>query len=160
YQHVRENPRPPSYHDRSISAKADAIVFKAMAKDPDERYSSAGRMREDLERALAGRSISAAIPLGGGPSSFTEVYHPPTSASTQVFSPDQNRPRYQDPRQDPRTAVYSGPPTDGYGTYEDEYDSYRERDDLYGQPYDDEPAGGGGGSRRVWKYVLIGLSVV
>jgi hypothetical protein len=42
---------------------ADAIVRQAMQKNPDERYQSAGRMRDDLERALSGRSITA--PMGG-----------------------------------------------------------------------------------------------
>src|ERR1700729_2916503 len=37
YQHVRENPVPPSVVDPDIPAWADAIVLKAMAKDPGDR---------------------------------------------------------------------------------------------------------------------------
>ncbi len=157
YQHVRENPQPPSYHDPSISAKADAIVFKAMEKDPNDRYGSAGRMRDDLERALAGRSIIAPIPAAGGGSSQTQALPPPTSASTQVLPHDHDRSRYQEPR----TAMYDSSHTGSYDdTYGDEYDPYQERDDRYDQPYDDEPAGGGRGRRNVWTYVLVGLGVV
>jgi serine/threonine-protein kinase len=37
----------------------DAIVLKSLAKNPDNRYQSATEMREDIERALDGRPISA-----------------------------------------------------------------------------------------------------
>src|SRR5713226_312027 len=48
YQHVRENPIPPSRVDPEIPGWADAIVLKAMAKDPADRYQSAGEMRQDI----------------------------------------------------------------------------------------------------------------
>src|SRR3989442_10829449 len=54
YQHVRENPIPPSRVDPEIPGWADAIVLKAMAKDPADRYQSAGEMRQDIHRALSG----------------------------------------------------------------------------------------------------------
>src|SRR5256884_9583506 len=38
YQHVRENPVPPSQLDPDIPAWADSIVLRAMAKDPADRY--------------------------------------------------------------------------------------------------------------------------
>jgi eukaryotic-like serine/threonine-protein kinase len=59
YQHVRENPIPPSRVDPEIPAWADAIVLKAMAKDPADRYQSAGEMRNDIQRALSGMPVSA-----------------------------------------------------------------------------------------------------
>src|SRR5450759_3168499 len=54
YQHVRENPVPPSQLDREIPRWADAIVLKAMAKSPAGRYQDAAEMRADIERALSG----------------------------------------------------------------------------------------------------------
>ncbi|MFF3437881.1 Stk1 family PASTA domain-containing Ser/Thr kinase [Streptosporangium sp. NPDC002721] len=54
YQHVREDPIPPSQIDRDIPQWADAIVLKAMAKDPAHRYQSAGEMRADIQRAMSG----------------------------------------------------------------------------------------------------------
>ncbi|MEV4806891.1 Stk1 family PASTA domain-containing Ser/Thr kinase [Nonomuraea sp. NPDC049421] len=59
YQHVREEPIPPSQIDREIPAWADAIVLKAMAKDPAQRYQSAGEMRADIQRAMSGMPTDA-----------------------------------------------------------------------------------------------------
>jgi eukaryotic-like serine/threonine-protein kinase len=59
YQHVRENPIPPSRVDPEIPGWADAIVLKAMAKDPADRYQSAGEMRQDIQRALSGMPVAA-----------------------------------------------------------------------------------------------------
>jgi eukaryotic-like serine/threonine-protein kinase len=59
YQHVRENPVPPSRVDPEIPAWADSIVLKAMAKDPGDRYQSAGEMRNDIQRALQGMPVAA-----------------------------------------------------------------------------------------------------
>ncbi|GAB1819691.1 Stk1 family PASTA domain-containing Ser/Thr kinase [Herbidospora sp. RD11066] len=54
YQHVREDPIPPSRIDPEIPKWCDAIVLKAMAKDPVQRYQSAAEMRADLQRAVQG----------------------------------------------------------------------------------------------------------
>jgi serine/threonine-protein kinase len=62
YQHVRENPVPPSRVDPDVPAWADAIVLKAMAKSPDDRYQTAADMRADLQRAASGMPVSAAPP--------------------------------------------------------------------------------------------------
>ncbi len=59
YQHVRENPVPPSVVDPEIPRWADAIVLKAMAKDANDRYQSAGDMRNDIQRALSGVPVAA-----------------------------------------------------------------------------------------------------
>jgi len=59
YQHVREDPVPPSRLEPDVSAPIDAIVLKAMAKNPANRYQTAADMRADLERALAGRPVEA-----------------------------------------------------------------------------------------------------
>ena len=71
YQHVRENPIPPSRVDPEIPAWADSIVLKAMAKDPAERYQSAAEMRTDIQRALSGVPVAA-------PPQATEMYAPGT----------------------------------------------------------------------------------
>ena len=59
YQHVRENPIPPSRVDPEVPQWADAIVLKAMAKDPRDRYQSAAEMRADMQRALQGMPVAA-----------------------------------------------------------------------------------------------------
>ncbi len=62
YQHVRENPVPPSRVDPDVPAWADAIVLKAMAKSPADRYQTAADMRADLQRAASGLPVAAAPP--------------------------------------------------------------------------------------------------
>jgi len=59
YQHVREDPAPPSDHDASLPPTLDAVVLKAMAKNPANRYQSAQEMRADLLRARAGDPVLA-----------------------------------------------------------------------------------------------------
>ena len=76
YQHVRENPIPPSRIDPEIPAWADSIVLKAMAKDPAERYQSAAEMRTDIQRALSGVPVAA-------PPQATEMYAPGTQRMGQ-----------------------------------------------------------------------------
>jgi serine/threonine-protein kinase len=66
YQHVRETANPPSYYDPEVPPVVDAIVMKALAKHPDERYQSADEMRADLERALDGRPVAAAPTVAAG----------------------------------------------------------------------------------------------
>jgi serine/threonine-protein kinase len=59
YQHVREDPVPPSAVEPDVPAAVDAIVLVAMAKNPVNRYPSAAEMRADIDRALAGRPVHA-----------------------------------------------------------------------------------------------------
>ncbi len=66
YQHVREDPVPPSDWDASLSDDIDAVVLKAMAKNPAARYATAAEMGEDLLRAAAGMPVAAPafVPAG------------------------------------------------------------------------------------------------
>lgn len=60
YQHVSENPIPPSQVDPAVPPALDALVMKALAKNPDDRYQTAADFRSDVERAIAG------MPVAGG----------------------------------------------------------------------------------------------
>ncbi|HEX2143027.1 MAG TPA: Stk1 family PASTA domain-containing Ser/Thr kinase, partial [Glycomyces sp.] len=59
YQHVREEARPPSELNPNVPASVDAVIMKALAKNPENRYHSAGEMREDLIRAARGQAVMA-----------------------------------------------------------------------------------------------------
>ena len=59
YQHVREDARPPSLINRDVPPAVDAVVIKALAKNPLNRYQSAAEMRADLLRAAQGRPVYA-----------------------------------------------------------------------------------------------------
>ncbi|HXV91672.1 MAG TPA: Stk1 family PASTA domain-containing Ser/Thr kinase, partial [Pseudonocardia sp.] len=56
YQHVREEPRAPSEVRRGVSPALDAIVLKALSKNPANRYQSAAEMRTDLMRVRSGQT--------------------------------------------------------------------------------------------------------
>ncbi len=64
YQHVREEPQPPSNFDPEVTPEMDAIVLKALTKDPDYRYQSADEMRADIEAYLDGQPVAATAAMG------------------------------------------------------------------------------------------------
>ena len=57
---LREDPRPPRELNRKISPHMEAVILKALAKDPAERYQSAGDMLDDLQESH-GRRESARV---------------------------------------------------------------------------------------------------
>ncbi|TCC52919.1 Stk1 family PASTA domain-containing Ser/Thr kinase [Kribbella capetownensis] len=83
YQHVREQPLPPSSFDPDIPPEVDAVVLKALAKSREERYQSASEMRQDIHRVLAGQQVTApmasvaetrAIPATMASTAATQAY--------------------------------------------------------------------------------------
>src|SRR5689334_2608176 len=64
YQHVREDPRLPSSINPEVPPELDAILLKAMSKNPANRYQSAADMRNDLLRAVAGQRVEATPVMG------------------------------------------------------------------------------------------------
>ncbi|MDT9695524.1 Stk1 family PASTA domain-containing Ser/Thr kinase [Streptomyces sp. P17] len=64
YQHVREEPQAPSVFDPEITPEMDAIVLKALTKDPNYRYQSADEMRIDIEACLDGQPVAATAAMG------------------------------------------------------------------------------------------------
>ncbi|MET7804533.1 Stk1 family PASTA domain-containing Ser/Thr kinase [Micromonospora chersina] len=89
YQHVREQPPTPSTINPDVNPAVDAIVLKALSKNPLNRYQSAGEMRADLLRAAAGRPVLATpvmpaeetmpmAPAGAGGYQQTQVMGPQT----------------------------------------------------------------------------------
>ena len=59
YQHVREDPIAPSQRHTGISPDLDAVVLKALAKNPENRYQTAAEMRTDLIRVHSGEAPDA-----------------------------------------------------------------------------------------------------
>jgi len=54
-QHIYEEPPPPRKLNRKISPGMEAVILKALAKDPDDRYPSATAMLGDIEVEAAPR---------------------------------------------------------------------------------------------------------
>lgn len=95
YQHVREEPQPPSVFDPEITPEMDAIVLKALTKDPDYRYQSADEMRADIEACLDGQPVAAtaamgAVGYGGYPDEQPTQAMRPTDAQSTTMLPPMN----------------------------------------------------------------------
>ncbi|MEV6686233.1 Stk1 family PASTA domain-containing Ser/Thr kinase [Streptomyces sp. NPDC051130] len=75
YQHVREEPQPPSNFDPEITPVMDAIVLKALVKDPDYRYQSADEMRADIEACLDGQPVAATAAMGAAGYGYGDQGH-------------------------------------------------------------------------------------
>ncbi|MBY6061855.1 Stk1 family PASTA domain-containing Ser/Thr kinase [Microbacterium esteraromaticum] len=54
YQHVSETPEPPSELNEALPRALDAIVLRALAKDPYQRFPDAGSFRAALDEVAAG----------------------------------------------------------------------------------------------------------
>ena len=83
YQHVRATPVPPSQIDPLVSTQMDAIVLKALAKNPNDRYQTAQEMRDDIARLLAGQKVQAVIPPPVEDEMATQTF--PNEDKTQVM---------------------------------------------------------------------------
>ncbi|MCC6359704.1 MAG: serine/threonine protein kinase [Phycisphaerales bacterium] len=60
---IQENaPTPPSDVDRSLRGNLDAIVLKALEKEPARRYQSAAHLAQDIRRHVAREPIEARPP--------------------------------------------------------------------------------------------------
>jgi eukaryotic-like serine/threonine-protein kinase len=85
YQHVREDPVPPSRRYEGISADLDAVVLKALAKNPENRYQTAAEMRADLVRVHNGEPPEAPKVLTEAErSSLMTAPHSSDSAASQT----------------------------------------------------------------------------
>jgi eukaryotic-like serine/threonine-protein kinase len=82
YQHVREEPIPPSTIEPDVPPDIDAIVLVAMSKNPANRYSSAAEMRADLERSMAGVPVLATPVRRDEPTAVTAL--PPTAVTLRT----------------------------------------------------------------------------
>ena len=56
-QITHQPPAPLRQHDRRIPRDLETIVLKALAKDPKDRFATAGELRDELRRFLESRPI-------------------------------------------------------------------------------------------------------
>src|SRR5439155_14169786 len=83
YKQVNETPVPPSALNGEVPAPLDAVVMKALSKNPANRYQTAAELSADLERAKRGQTVEATplLPI----SEATQVISRPQA--TQVLPP-------------------------------------------------------------------------
>lgn len=60
HQVIHDTPVPPSLLNPSVPPDLEAIILKCLEKRVEDRYSTALELRQDLDRFLAGESVSAA----------------------------------------------------------------------------------------------------
>ncbi|QBS37772.1 serine/threonine protein kinase [Thermaerobacter sp. FW80] len=87
-QHLGQQPPLPSALNPAVPRALEAIVLKALEKNPDCRYPSAAAMRADLERFLAGRPVTA---LARQAVQDTLVAGPPRGAGSRGGRPPDRR---------------------------------------------------------------------
>lgn len=61
-QVISKEPVRLSRHNTNVPLPLEAIVHRALEKDPDLRYQTAALMGQDLQRYLAGRPVDASFP--------------------------------------------------------------------------------------------------
>ena len=98
YQHVREQPVPPSRLDPEVTPDIDAIVLKSLEKDPNDRYQTAAEMRDDILRVLNGEAATAATAVVPAPFAM------PSATDATTVLPSASQP-LSAPTTPPRRAV-------------------------------------------------------
>jgi serine/threonine protein kinase len=86
-QHLTEAPPPLQSARPDLPPALDAVLGKALAKPPAQRYQSAGEMLYDFQAALAGRLSQ---PLGSSSSVFyeqTRLSQPPLPETVRAVKP-------------------------------------------------------------------------
>ncbi|MDN6328704.1 MAG: Stk1 family PASTA domain-containing Ser/Thr kinase [Brachybacterium sp.] len=74
YQHVREDPHPPSAYTPAISPALDAVILTGLTKDREQRYPSAVAFSRDIAAVVSGRAptlVGGAVPTGDDPAATT-----------------------------------------------------------------------------------------
>jgi eukaryotic-like serine/threonine-protein kinase len=87
YKHVSEAPAPPRQLNPEVAPELEAVVLKAMAKDPAARYQTCRELQADLQRALHG--VAVAAPVGAAAYAATEAV-----SRTQVMPPPRHEEDY------------------------------------------------------------------
>ncbi|MBN2248699.1 MAG: Stk1 family PASTA domain-containing Ser/Thr kinase [Coriobacteriia bacterium] len=72
-QQVNDEPMPPRQVRASIPPALEAVILRAMRKNPAERYDSAAEMRDDLRRAANGDIPSGGVYAGAVDAGHTSV---------------------------------------------------------------------------------------
>ena len=94
YQHLTTHPQPPSAFNPHLAPAVDAVLTRALAKDPAERFPSVSDFARALQRALLPEfSQSAYGAYGTGTSSpaypaSPTLSQPPRSTYTTIRTPD------------------------------------------------------------------------
>ncbi|MET8293876.1 protein kinase [Streptomyces sp. NPDC005180] len=92
YAHVQEEPVAPSSINRAITPAMDALVARALKKNPNERFPTAAAMRDEITRVMsAGHTGAPAIvpgaATGGSGAGVSSAVFPPVDSGFQAPPP-------------------------------------------------------------------------
>ncbi|KOU32779.1 serine/threonine protein kinase [Streptomyces sp. WM6372] len=172
YAHVQEEPVAPSSINRSVSPAMDALVARALKKNPNERFPTASAMRDEVARVMsAGQTGAPAIVpgthAGGSGAGVGSAVFPPVDSGFQA-PPAQS---LQQPYAPSPYAPHTPPPVPqqhGQGGYayppQQQPVSHQQYAPQTPPPFTISPAGsttpsGGGGDKRNTP-VIVGAIVV
>ncbi|MEU9106744.1 protein kinase [Streptomyces xanthophaeus] len=115
YAHVQEEPVAPSSVNRSVTPAMDALVARALRKNPNERFPTAAAMRDEVARIMsAGQTGAPVIVQGIGPVSsgagVSSAVFPPVDSGFQSPPPHSVQQPYQPPHT-PAPSPYAPAPT-------------------------------------------------
>ena len=103
YQHVSEQPKPPSEVASDVPEALDRIVMKALAKDRESRYATAAEFRSDLDAAVTDgvvRAPSLAAAAAAAPP--TQVLGATTPAPPELFPTGSDAQAEAEPEEKPK----------------------------------------------------------
>ncbi|MFD7323073.1 protein kinase [Streptomyces sp. NPDC059875] len=170
YAHVQEEPVAPSSINRSVTPAMDALVARALKKNPNERFPSAAAMQDECLRVLSAGQTGAPVIVAGGPVSsgsgvgsavfppvgqtppppvhgVQQPYQPPTP-QPGPYGPPTPAPSYGYPQQAPTPAPVPAYQTPAPGPYT-----------MAPQQSSVQASGGSGASKRNTP-VMVGAIVV
>jgi len=84
--HVTQPPTPPTQINPAIPRAVEAVVLRALAKRPEERFATAGEMAQALARAASGAPASAYVAPTVVPGRLSQT-PPPPSYTPQPSTP-------------------------------------------------------------------------
>jgi Protein kinase domain len=89
YKHVNEDPAPLSETEPKVSPQLEAVVMRALAKEPDRRFPTAQAFREALADAVSTEPMPVAA--GGDTAVMPPTTTPMTAAGPPQGPPDRGR---------------------------------------------------------------------
>jgi serine/threonine protein kinase len=169
YAHVQEEPVVPSSINRSLPPAVDALIARALKKNPNERFPSAEAMRTECLRVAA--SFQAAAPsivpgaqtssgAGVGSAVFPPVDQGTPAPTGPVQTPYQQTPNpYGTPPPSTPAPAYGYPQQGGYAAPTPAPNAYASTPPPYNISPQQAPSSGGGGGRSN-RPVILGSIIV
>ncbi|MEU4043227.1 protein kinase domain-containing protein [Streptomyces antibioticus] len=172
YAHVQEEPVAPSSINRALPPAVDALVARALKKNPNERFPTAEAMREECLRVAASfqaapPSIVPGVPSQSGSGVGSAVF-PPVGQSTPPPANGVHTPYPQPPTPNPYgtpapAPSYGYPQQGGYQTPTPGYGHQQGPHTPPGYNLGPQPptsVSPGGGPRKGTKQVVVGSVLV